>query len=119
MYREALAALAGGAPAERIIQAASALGSMLAEDGQWAAAAAHATAELAAPVTFVQAGTDATPVEAAAFLTGYGLQPDGAALVRPDGYIAWRAVTAPADPARALVTALAEVSAAPDRAARA
>ena len=34
----------------------------------------------------------------------------GATLVRPDGYIAWRAVTAPADPARALTTALAAVS---------
>jgi len=67
----------------------------------------------------VQVGTDATPVEPAAFLTAYGLQPGGATLVRPDGYIAWRAVTAPADPAQALTTALAEVSAAPARAARA
>jgi putative polyketide hydroxylase len=92
---------------------------LLSEDGQWAAAAAQATAELAVPVTFVQVGTDATPVEPAAFLTAYGLQPGGATLVRPDGYIAWRAVTAPADPAQALTTALAEVSAAPARAARA
>lgn len=35
-YREALRVLSGGAPARRIIQTASALGVMLAEDGQWA-----------------------------------------------------------------------------------
>ena len=36
MYREALRVLADGGPAQRIIQTASALGVMLAEDGRWA-----------------------------------------------------------------------------------
>jgi putative polyketide hydroxylase len=92
---------------------------LLSEDGQWAAAVAHATAELSVPVTFVQVGTDVKPVQPTAFLTAYGVEPGGATLVRPDGYIAWRAVTAPAGPARALTTALAQVSSAPDLAARA
>jgi putative polyketide hydroxylase len=92
---------------------------LLSEDGQWAAAVAHATAELSVPVTFVQVGTDVKPVQPTAFLTAYGVEPGGATLVRPDGYIAWRAVTAPADPARALTTALAQVSSALDRPARA
>ena len=35
-YREALRVLSGGGPAQRIIQTASALGVMLAEDGRWA-----------------------------------------------------------------------------------
>jgi putative polyketide hydroxylase len=46
----------------------------------------------------VHVGTDAKPAEAAAFKTAYGLQPGGATLVRPDGYIAWRSVTAPPTP---------------------
>jgi putative polyketide hydroxylase len=66
----------------------------------------------------VHVGTDAKPLQPAAFRTAYGLEPGGATLVRPDGYIAWRAVTAPADPARALTTALADVSSAPHRAIR-
>lgn len=90
---------------------------LLSEDGQWAAAAAHATAETGVPVTFVQVGADVKPVEPAAFRSGYGLESGGATLVRPDGYIAWRAVTAPADPARTLTAALAGVSSAPGRAA--
>ncbi len=90
---------------------------LLSEDGQWAAAAAHATAETGVPVTFVQVGADVKPVEPAAFRSGYGLESGGATLVRPDGYIAWRAVTAPADPARTLTAALASVSSAPGRAA--
>ncbi len=79
---------------------------LLSEDARWADAAAHATAQLDIPATFVHIGTDAKPVEPNAFRTAYGLEPAGAALVRPDGYIAWRTVTAPADPARALNTAL-------------
>ena len=46
-------------------------------------------------------------------MTSHGtLPPDGAALVRPDGYIAWRAVAAPAEAARAFTAALAEVASA-------
>lgn len=41
-----------------------------------------------------------------AIVTAYGLGPGGAALVRPDGYIAWRAVPAPADRAAALAAAI-------------
>jgi hypothetical protein len=34
--------------------------------------------------------------------TIYGVQPDGAVLVRPDGYVAWRSPSAARDPKRAL-----------------
>ncbi len=37
----------------------------------------------------------------------YGIEPDGAVLVRPDGFVAWRARSAPPDPATALRSALA------------
>ena len=36
----------------------------------------------------------------------YGLEPSGASLVRPDGFVAWRARSAPADRAQALTGAL-------------
>jgi 2-polyprenyl-6-methoxyphenol hydroxylase-like FAD-dependent oxidoreductase len=37
----------------------------------------------------------------------YGIEPDGAVLVRPDGFVAWRARSAPPDPSASLRTALA------------
>lgn len=46
-----------------------------------------------------------------AIVTAYGLRSGGAALVRPDGYIAWRAVTAPADRAAALAAAISTAAA--------
>jgi hypothetical protein len=39
----------------------------------------------------------------------YGVSPTGAALVRPDGFVAWRSWQCPADPAHELTTALARV----------
>ncbi|GAB2710349.1 aromatic-ring hydroxylase C-terminal domain-containing protein [Nocardia thraciensis] len=54
---------------------------------------------------------DAVPVDGHSFHTAYGLDSTGASLVRPDGYIAWRAATAPDDPAPALTDALAHVAA--------
>jgi putative polyketide hydroxylase len=44
-----------------------------------------------------------------AWPAAYGVAADGAVLVRPDGYVAWRARTAPADPQDALATALGRV----------
>ena len=41
-----------------------------------------------------------------AFTSAYGVGPGGAALVRPDGFLGWRAEDAPADPTRALSGAL-------------
>ncbi|MFI7345840.1 hypothetical protein ACIBSR_06150 [Streptomyces sp. NPDC049936] len=43
-------------------------------------------------------------MEPSGFRTAYGLASTGAA--RPDGYIAWRTVTAPADPTQAPDAAL-------------
>jgi putative polyketide hydroxylase len=85
---------------------------LLAEDDRWAGAATQATARLGIPVTFVRIGTDAKPLEPNAFRASYGVGADGASLVRPDGYIAWRAVTAPADPGIELTGALGQVASA-------
>jgi hypothetical protein len=40
----------------------------------------------------------------------FDLEPGGAVLVRPDGHVAWRATTAPPEPARALAAVLREVT---------
>jgi putative polyketide hydroxylase len=40
------------------------------------------------------------------FAAAYGLTASGAVLVRPDGFVAWRAKSAPHDPKRALAGAL-------------
>ncbi|WP_228002294.1 FAD-dependent monooxygenase [Nocardia australiensis] len=79
---------------------------LLSEDDRWAAAATRVADQLGIPVAFIGIGTDTKPAEANAFRTAYGIEPDGATLVRPDGYIAWRSVTVSADPTQALATAL-------------
>jgi putative polyketide hydroxylase len=43
------------------------------------------------------------------FAPGYGLSASGAVLVRPDGFVAWRAATMPDDPVRALSSALTSI----------
>lgn len=88
---------------------------LLAEDDRWAAAARRATEDLGLPVTFVHIGSDAKPVESNAFQAAFGLEPGGATLVRPDGYIAWRTAIAPVDRFQALDDAL-NATAVPTRA---
>ncbi|OBJ38608.1 FAD-binding protein [Mycolicibacterium mucogenicum] len=45
-----------------------------------------------------------------AWLDATGLQADGALLIRPDAFVAWRAETLPSDPAAALSGVLTEIS---------
>ena len=40
------------------------------------------------------------------FTTDYGIESDGAVLVRPDGHVAWRRRSGAADPGRELEAAL-------------
>ena len=44
------------------------------------------------------------------FEAAFGIGPSGASLIRPDGYVAWRSKTMPADPDRALIDALRRVA---------
>lgn len=80
---------------------------LVSDDHAWELAAARATAELGVPATFIHIGTATTTDAAAQFKTAYGLGPGGAALIRPDGYIAWRARTPPSSRTAALTTAMA------------
>ena len=50
-----------------------------------------------------------------AIVKAYGLGPGGACLVRPDGYIAWRVITAPTDRSAALRDAISKAAALPSR----
>lgn len=88
---------------------------LLSEGGCWAESATRAATELGLDVAFVHIGVDAKPGQPQAFRDAYGFGARGATLVRPDGYIAWRAVTAPADLTRELAIALARTSAAATR----
>ncbi len=63
-------------------------------------------------VRAAQSIANAGPLVAHALDTGgrleslYGIEPDGAVLVRPDGFVAWRARSAPGDQDRVLRDAL-------------
>jgi hypothetical protein len=65
----------------------------------WRDAATNAASELGAPVDTYRIAPAARPGEGLAdpggrFEAAYGIGPSGAVLVRPDGYIAWRAAGA-------------------------
>lgn len=62
-------------------------------------------------VSLVQLGTDVA-IDLDAYRRAFGVGADGAVLVRPDGYIAWRAATPPADPATAAESVHRRLSAA-------
>ena len=59
------------------------------------------------------AGLDARRIDAPDFAARYGISVEGASLVRPDGFIAWRSQRAAGDPAAGLNAALDRVLARP------
>lgn len=79
---------------------------LLAGHDDWSLAAKQATEQTGVTVTCHQIRPDE-------FRHAYGLSQDGAALVRPDGYIAWRRVDLPADPPAVLTEALCQVNRSP------
>jgi 2-polyprenyl-6-methoxyphenol hydroxylase-like FAD-dependent oxidoreductase len=74
----------------------------------WASGAEKAAGRLGVPLDVhrVGAGGDLDD-DGGGFAAACGIGPDGAVLVRPDGFVTWRAPGAVADPAQALGTALA------------
>jgi hypothetical protein len=85
---------------------------LLAADGGWRDAAAEACGRLAIPIEFVDIENDMVSPENNEFRDYLGIGLTGASLVRPDGYVAWRAIERPADPGRALRDALARAASA-------
>jgi putative polyketide hydroxylase len=86
---------------------------LLAANDRWSAAAALAAEKVRVALTPLLIGLDLQPEDTAAFRKAFGISSGGASLIRPDGFIAWRAVDLVGDPAGALTEALALVSSAP------
>jgi 2-polyprenyl-6-methoxyphenol hydroxylase-like FAD-dependent oxidoreductase len=85
---------------------------LLADGDAWADAAERAAAAVGIDLAEHRIDVDLRTAEPDALRSAFGLSAGGAALVRPDGYIAWRSTTAPEDPAGALTDALARASSA-------
>jgi hypothetical protein len=79
------------------------------EGGMWREASTKAARELSIPVGCYVIGSPALEDNAGRFTAMYGIQEDGAVLVRPDGYVALRAVRAPESAGGLLVDALRRV----------
>jgi len=75
---------------------------LVAADQRWREAAARVGGQLGVELTFLQAGADLR----AALSIGSA----GASLVRPDGYVAWRARELPSEPLEELCASLARVA---------
>ena len=75
----------------------------------WRAQADRARARLGAPVGSYTIGAPGLAGAEQSFLEAYAIKRGGAVLVRPDGYVAWRAPAAPADGEHHLLEALSQI----------
>jgi hypothetical protein len=75
--------------------------------GAWADGADRAATALGVPLdTYVLGGAGDVADPTGAFLPAHGIEASGAALVRPDGFVGWRAPAAGEDPAGRLTSVL-------------
>ncbi|QNP69696.1 FAD-dependent monooxygenase [Streptomyces roseirectus] len=65
--------------------------------GAWEAAGTAVAAELGVPLVVHRLGTGDLTDPADVFPARHGIGPDGAVLVRPDGFVSWRATSADTD----------------------
>jgi hypothetical protein len=72
------------------------------EGGAWDEAARAAAKPLGVALDCHCIGTHAFNDPEGRFTAAYGISPSGAALVRPDGFVAWRAATLDEAPSRVL-----------------
>ncbi|RKH19839.1 2,4-dichlorophenol 6-monooxygenase [Corallococcus sp. CA047B] len=86
---------------------------LFAGDSRWCAAVEQAERQPGLGLQCLRLGVDVWPLDADAFRESLGLGKEGASLIRPDGYVAWRSLDLPADAARVLTDALRRVSSAP------
>ncbi len=68
---------------------------LLAADERWRADAAQVGEQSNINLECLVIGDDIQPLDREAFLTAFGLKAGGASLIRPDGYVAWRATDLP------------------------
>jgi len=81
------------------------------DNAGWVTAADQVRAELAVPVKVLGLGTDLLPVDELAddLLSRYGLDPAGAFLVRPDGFVGFRSIGGSDNEHKALSGALRQI----------
>jgi 2-polyprenyl-6-methoxyphenol hydroxylase-like FAD-dependent oxidoreductase len=77
-----------------------------AEGAAWQAAAPAVAKEVGVTLDVHVVGDDGLADAEGSFLRSFGISPSGAVLVRPDGFVGWRAVTAADAPDNALRRAL-------------
>jgi hypothetical protein len=76
----------------------------------WQVAAGHIAERLRVPLRYYTIGPDGPLIgETGAWQGLYGIEPEGAVLVRPDGHVAWRSPYADASPASRLADALGRI----------
>ncbi|HEX4403042.1 MAG TPA: FAD-dependent monooxygenase [Galbitalea sp.] len=81
------------------------------DNAGWVAAAEGVVADLDVPVRVFGLGTDLIPVDEPidGLLARYGLNPSGALLIRPDGFVGFRSITATGDEQKSLSGALRQI----------
>jgi 2-polyprenyl-6-methoxyphenol hydroxylase-like FAD-dependent oxidoreductase len=79
---------------------------------RWCTAARGAGSALGVPVEAHRLGADVTDLSGT-LEAAFGIGPDGAALVRPDGFVAWRASATHSDPETEIASALGAALARP------
>ncbi|RBR15715.1 hypothetical protein FVER53590_13381 [Fusarium verticillioides] len=83
---------------------------VVSKDERWNQLVAEASAATDVKIEFVHVGSDVTENKKGDFNRLYGVDGTGSSLVRPDGFVAWRAPAWPADAQRELMQALGQVS---------
>ncbi|PJZ68813.1 2,4-dichlorophenol 6-monooxygenase [Leptospira perolatii] len=81
---------------------------LLTESSDWKDLATEFSLQSPFRIEFVQFGLDALLTDANAFQKCFGVESEGAVLVRPDGYIAWRSLDFPTNAAASLQDALSK-----------
>lgn len=84
---------------------------LLTTDERWRAAAETASRVLGVKIDCVWIGRDVQVDSIDDFTTAFGITADGASLIRPDGYVGWRARDLPDNAAAALTEALGQIAA--------
>lgn len=83
---------------------------LLSESESWGEYLEQARQGLTVDVKHVHIGVDVHPLDLTAFRDAFGISRNGASLVRPDGYVAWRTFGMPPDPITTLTDCLRQAS---------
>ncbi|RYZ66212.1 MAG: FAD-binding protein [Proteobacteria bacterium] len=78
---------------------------LITEDERWCEAARRASVRPGVEISVLRVTAAELEASLEDFRSAFGLEPTGASLIRPDGYVAWRAVGLPSDPAAAVSAA--------------